>query len=93
MKLTHWLIKVAMAAPEMPRLSLKIKMGSSAILRIPPKPSPMVERTALPSERDVKHDGGAHDGGADKDIFCVVGGEGFDSRGCAEEFHKLIGKG
>ena len=49
--LTHWLNRVAMAAPEMPRSSPKMKMGSRKILSTPPIPSPITERLALPCQR------------------------------------------
>ena len=50
-KLTSCEIAVASDAPATPISSPKIKIGSRMQLRIPPKPMPIIESVALPSER------------------------------------------
>lgn len=62
-KLMHWLSRVAMAAPAVPRfrpgrtmpkgrvISRRMKMGSRTIFRIPPMVMPAMERVACPSAR------------------------------------------
>lgn len=37
-RLTHWLNRVAMAAPEMPMSKVKIRMGSNTMFSSPPNP-------------------------------------------------------
>jgi len=49
-KLRHWLISVAIAAPEIPIPSTNMNMGSSIIFKIPPETSPIIEKAAFPSD-------------------------------------------
>ena len=47
----NWQSAVAQAAPAIPQLKTKMKIGQIAILRIPPTPNPIMPITAKPSER------------------------------------------
>ena len=50
-KPTSFEIAVAIAAPEMPIPSVKMKIGSRITFNTPPIPMPSMENTGLPSER------------------------------------------
>lgn len=50
-RLTHWLNRVAMAAPEMPMSKVKIRMGSNTMFSSPPNPRPITDRLAFPCHR------------------------------------------
>ena len=50
-KLTHWLVRVATAAPAIPIFSTKMKMGSRIMFRMPPAVRPIMDRAARPWER------------------------------------------
>lgn len=50
-KLINWDRPVAMAAPEVPRPRPKIKMGSRAMLRMPPVVIPTMAKAARPWSR------------------------------------------
>ena len=53
MQLTSWLTAVASEAPSAPISSVKMNIGSSITLSIPPAAVPTIEKAAAPSERNM----------------------------------------